>query len=291
MDVTAADPLVTADWLESRLAEPEIRVLDATWYLPGTGRDGRSAYCEAHIPGAQFFDIDALSDGDSPLPHMLPPPGMFEEAARALGVRSTSKVIVYDAHGLFSAPRVWWMFRVMGHKNVAVLDGGLSHWRAKGRPVRSGAEGAPTRGDFQARPVSGLVQGLESVREALRSGGAQVVDARGADRFFGLSPEPRSGVRPGHMPGAINIPYSNLAPGGRLADPASLRRIFASANVDLQRPVITTCGSGITAAIPLLALARLGCWDASLYDGSWAEWGARTDTSAEVESGGNPTDG
>ncbi|HEY2178641.1 MAG TPA: 3-mercaptopyruvate sulfurtransferase [Caulobacteraceae bacterium] len=277
-----SDPLVTTEWLAAQLDEPTIRVLDATWFMPDAGRDAKAEFTERHIPGAAFFDIDEISDHARGLPHMASAPADFAIAARRLGVSRDSQVIVYDAHGLLSAARAWWNFRAMGHEASFVLDGGLPKWLAEGRPVETGWA-RPAHGDFKARPDPALVSDLQAVREALASGEAQVVDARPASRFAGTNPEPRPGLRPGHMPGALNLPFASLVKGsGELAEPDALRAAFAAAGVDLSEPIVTTCGSGITAAVLALALARLGRPDAAVYDGSWSEWGARSDTAVAV---------
>ena len=271
-------PLVSTDWLSDHLGEAGLVVLDGSWHMPADGRDAKAEYGAAHIPGAVFFDIDAISDHTSDLPHMLPTPPAFATAVRRLGVDAGSAVVVYDTVGVFSAPRVWWSLRAMGHAKVFVLDGGLKKWVAEGRPVEAGWR-EPEHGEFKAHPATGLLADTEAVRSALASGAAQVVDARSAVRFRGEAPEPRPGLRAGHMPGARNVPWSHVvAADGTLAAPAQLMAAFEAAGVDPAEAIITTCGSGISASILALALARLGREDVAVYDGSWTEWGSRTDT-------------
>lgn len=268
------DPLITTEVLASRLCDPTLRFLDATWSLDGT--DSRPAFFAERLPGAAFFDVDAVADRSSGLPHMLPAPEVFAETVGALGIGSEHDVVVYDQHGVRSSPRVWWTFRVFGHDRVRVLDGGLPDWRAAGLPTESGAP-CPAPARFQPRFRPELVRSLDEVRAALADG-AQIVDARPAARFRGEAPEPRAGLRSGHMPGAKNLPFPDVLDGARLKDAAELRAAFQAAGVDPTRPVTTTCGSGMTAAILALALFRLGREDVAVYDGSWAEWGGRDDT-------------
>jgi thiosulfate/3-mercaptopyruvate sulfurtransferase len=273
-----SDPLVSTAWLAARLGQPDLVVIDATWFMPDAGRDARAEHAAGHIPGAVFFDIDAVSDHSSPLPHMLAEPADFAVAVRRLGVNRTSQVVIYDAHGLFSAPRVWWNFRVMGHGASFVLDGGLPKWIAEGRPLETGWTN-PAHGDFKARLDRALLRDLEAVRAALADGAEQIVDARSAVRFTGAAPEPRADLRSGHMPGARNLPWSDLVtPSGELADAEAIRAAFAAAGVDVAAPITTTCGSGVTASLLALALARLGRADVAVYDGSWSEWASRSDT-------------
>lgn len=271
-------PIVSVDWLAKHLGDPDLRVVDATWYMPAENRPGLAEFQAGHIPGAVFFDIDQIADRSSDLPHMLPPPDDFARAAAALGLHPDDRIVVYDGHGIFSAPRVWWTLRVMGFTQVAVLDGGLKAWRAAGHAVETG-DPAPRPSQSEARLQSHLVRDLGQVRDALEAPDIQVLDARPAGRFSGAAPEPRPGLRGGHMPGACNLPWSAVvSPEGTLRSPDDLRAAFAAAGIDLQRPIITTCGSGVSAAVLTLALARLGLDEVPIYDGSWSEWGGRPDT-------------
>lgn len=272
------DPLVSTSWLADRLGDPNVQVVDATWYMPGETGDGRADYAAGHIPGAVFFDIDAIADQASDLAHMLPTPEAFAQAAGELGLRREATTVVYDARNMFSAPRVWWTLRIMGFPKVFVLDGGLARWRSEGRSVETApAAPAPTVLAPAFRPE--LVRDLAAVRDHLARGDAQLVDARGAPRFRGEAPEPRAGVRSGHMPGAKNLPWGQLvAADGTLKPAEALRAAFEGAGVDLDKPIVTTCGSGVTAAVLALGLARLGREATPVYDGSWTEWGGRSDT-------------
>ncbi|CAN5623512.1 3-mercaptopyruvate sulfurtransferase [soil metagenome] len=279
-----SDPklLVSTDWLAERLSAPDLRILDASWHLPGSGRDARGEFEQAHVPGARFFDIDEISDSQSALPHMAPPVEKFVARMRAIGIGDGHRVIVYDTHGLFSAARVWWLFRLFGKHDVAVLDGGLPKWQAEGRPTEDGPPLLRER-HFTARRNAALVRDVTQVASSAKLGDAQIVDARSAPRFRGEAPEPRPGLRAGHIPGARNVPYASLLnPDGTMKDEAALRAAFEAAGVDPARPVITTCGSGVTAAVLNLALERLGSRRHSLYDGSWAEWGAFSDLKVET---------
>jgi thiosulfate/3-mercaptopyruvate sulfurtransferase len=273
-----SDPLVSTSWLAERLGSHEIAVVDATWFMPGEGKIGRDAYAAGHIPGAVFFDIDGIADHATELPHMLPAPDAFADAAGELGLRRDLTIIVYDAQGIFSAPRVWWTLRTMGFPEVFVLDGGLTKWRAEGRPLETqAAHPAPTTIEPAFDPS--LVRDLEAVRATLDHHDAQVVDARPGARFRGEAPEPRAGLRGGHMPGAFNVPWGGLInPDGTMKAAEDLRAAFEQAGVDLEGAMVTTCGSGVSAALLALALARLGREDVAVYDGSWTEWGGRPDT-------------
>ena len=270
----ASSPFVIPDWLAARLDAPDIVVLDASWYLPAQGRDAAAEYQAAHIPGAIRFDIDAVSDEASPLPHMLPRPEVFASRMRSLGIGDGMQIVVYDGLGLFSAPRVWWMLRTFGVRDVAILEGGFPAWVAADHPTEDGDGRPRDRRHFTARLDHGAVADAGDIARALETGSAQVVDARSGPRFRGEEAEPRPGVRPGHMPGALNLHYAALQSGGRLKDEASLRVAFAEAGLDLDRPVVTTCGSGVTAAVISLALETLGRPARSLYDGSWSDWGS-----------------
>jgi len=265
--------LVSPHWLEQHLADPKVKIVDASWYLPTQNRDAKAEFLSGHIPGAVFFDIDAIADRSTDLPHMLPDEPTFSKAAGALGLSDTDTIVVYDGMGLFSAPRVWWTLKTFGAKDVRVLDGGLPAWDKAGNPKKPG-EAKPRPARFAATLAREKVRDFEQVRIALERG-STVVDARSAPRFAGELPEPRPGLLSGHMPGALNLHYERLAEGGRLVAPEKIRQLFEGAKVDLSSPVITTCGSGITAAVLLFALARIGKDDVTLYDGSWADWGSR----------------
>lgn len=266
--------LVETDWLASRLDAPDLVVLDGSWHLPTAKRDPRAEYAAEHIPGALFFDIDGISDKSSPLPHMLPSTTEFASRMKKMGVGDGMRVVVYDSVGMFSAARVWWTFRAMGHEDVCVLNGGLPKWKAEGHPVTSEPTAPRSERHFTARFNAALVRDLEDMKRLVKTGAEQIADARGPGRFSGTEPEPRQGLRSGHMPGAHNVHYASLInPDGTFKSPAELSKVFATAGVDPAKPVVTTCGSGVTASIVSLALALVGQPESGLYDGSWSEWG------------------
>lgn len=273
--------VVDADWLQSRLGTPGISIVDASWYLPGAGRNARVEYDRAHIPGAIFFDQDAVVEPESTLPHTLPRPEIFARHAGSMGISADDTIVVYDGPGLFSAPRVWWMFRVMGVYQVYILDGGIDRWKREGRPVTDEqTKVAPCyfHVHFDARRVASLSE----MRNIVAAGGRQIADARPAGRFAGTDPEPRPGVRSGHMPGARSVPATALARDGSLLPLPELRAVLEGAGIDLAAPVVTSCGSGVTAAVVTLALESIGHVDNQLYDGSWTEWGGLRDTPVET---------
>jgi thiosulfate/3-mercaptopyruvate sulfurtransferase len=276
MQMAQDDPktLVSTGWLAKHLKDPDLRVLDGTWYMPTEGRDAKAEYAQAHIPDARFFDIDDISDHRSDLPHMVPSVEKFMSRMRAMGVGDGHQVVVYDAKGLFSAARVWWLFRVMGHETIAVLDGGLPKWQTEGRPTEDMPPIVRDR-HMTVRRQNQMVKDVTQVSAASKLGDYEILDARSPGRFLGDDPEPREGLRSGHIPRSKNVYYRDLLnDDGTMKDPDGLRAVFDAAGVDMGKPAITSCGSGVTAAIINLALERIGKTDHALYDGSWTEWGA-----------------
>ncbi|MCH1386767.1 MAG: 3-mercaptopyruvate sulfurtransferase [Rhodobacteraceae bacterium] len=265
--------LVSTEWLHAHLKDPDLRILDGSYYLPQMGRDPRAEYDAAHIPNARFFDIDDVSDHGSDLPHMVPPVEKFMSRMRAMGVGDGHQVVVYDGMGLFSAARVWWLFKLMGQNNIAVLDGGLPKWQAEGRPVEDLPPVIRDR-HMTVRRQNHMVKDVTQVSAASKLGDYEIIDARSPGRFRGEEPEPRAGLRPGHIPGSKNVCFKDLLNADQtMKNPVEIRQIFEAAGVDFNKPAITTCGSGVTAAVLSLGLERIGKTDHSLYDGSWSEWG------------------
>ena len=266
--------LVSTDWLAAHLEDPDLRILDASFYLPGTPRDAKAEYDAAHIPGARFFDIDEISDLRSELPHMVPPVEKFMSRMRAMGVGDGHQVVVYDGSGVYSAPRVWWLFRLMGQEDVAVLDGGFPKWQAEGRPIEDMPPVVRDR-HMTVRRQNHMVKDVTQVSAASKLADTVILDARAAERFRGEVDEPRPGLRKGHIPGSTSLPFTEmLNEDGTMKDPETLKSILAGRGVEGKTPVITSCGSGVTAAVLNLALERAGHHNHALYDGSWAEWGA-----------------
>ena len=286
MDYVNKAALVTTEWLAAHLTAPDVRVVDASWYLPTLPRDAKAEYAKQHVPGAVFFDIDEIADTSNPLPHMLPSPEKFAARVRKMGIGDGNRVIVYDGGVMASAARVWWTFRAFGHDDVSVLDGGFRKWLKEGRPVESDKP-MPRERHFTARFNHVLVRDLAEVKRNIGTAREQLLDARSRGRFAGTEPEPRAGLRGGHIPGSLNLPYELLinSTTGTMKPAEELVRLFAEAGVDMKRPVATSCGSGVTASLLALGLYLVGHKDIAVYDGSWSEWGARSDTPIEAGAG------
>ncbi len=269
--------VVDADWVEKQLGAPEFRIVDAAWYLPAQNRNGAEEYAAGHIPGAVFFDQDVIADHTTGLPHSIPSPEFFAAEVGKLGISDTDTIVVYDGPGIFTAPRAWWLFRLMGAEKVYVLDGGLDGWKREGRPLQTDLpEPAPAK--FVPNFDASKVTTFEAMKDIVASGSKQIADARGAGRFTAEEPEPRAGMRGGHMPGAKNLPMGVFSEGGRFKSLSEIKETIEKAGIDLSKPVVTSCGSGVTAAVITLALTSLGHTDNTLYDGSWSEWGSKPDT-------------
>lgn len=278
--------IVETQWLAANLGQSNLVVLDGSMHLPTSGRNARKEFEAAHIDGALYFDIDEIADKSIPLPHMLPSAAQFGEQVGRMGIGNDTRVVVYDSEGLYSAGRVWWMFRSMGHDNVAVLNGGLNKWRAEGRAVTDKAAPAKPARTFEAIRNQARVRDAAAVKGLIGSPTVQIVDARAANRFQGTVPEPRAGLRSGHIPTSRNVPFTTLlSADGTLKDAASLKAIFAAAGIDPTKPVVASCGSGVTAGVIAFALAQIGQAEAAVYDGSWSEWGARADLPIETGAG------
>jgi thiosulfate/3-mercaptopyruvate sulfurtransferase len=278
-DTTDQSPFVVSfEWLAKSLGQPGLKIVDASWYLPAQNRDGAAEYAASRIPGAVFFNQDKIVDPTSGLPHTIAGEADFALAAGDLGLADTDTIVVYDGPGMFTAPRVWWLLRLFGAANAYVLDGGFDAWKSQGLPVETGDPAIPSPARFNATRNSPAITSFDQMKAIVESRSSQIADARGPGRFAGVEPEPRAGMRSGHMPGARNVPFSTLSEGGRLKPLGELRSVLENAGLDLENPVVTTCGSGVTAAVITLALQSIGHRDNTLYDGSWSEWGGRDDT-------------